>query len=167
MVLSLFFVLLISGWVFATYPVSNIIVGMLESEQVIDNRIDLENLSIIFDDYSLELINFHYFEEQKTEFSLCLMGEVAGAVCSEGLCESDYRYYFVKDLYKPKTFAQSFSQVTHESCNASTIIMFHTHPYKSCLPSDTDLNTLASAKKLNPDLLMTIMCEPKRFNVIS
>jgi len=65
-------------------------------------------------------------------------------------------FYNVEDFTK---------KVALVPCSAETKIMLHSHPYKSCVASDTDINTLAKTKKSNPDFLMVIMCEPARFSV--
>jgi len=148
-------VLLMISFVFVTYPISDIIQGQAESEPVVSNVIDLGNMSIIFIDDTLKQLQEIYFAEQKYEFSLCLLGKKIDSV------------YYIGSLYEPRMFNQAFNHVSFEACNSATLIMLHSHPYKSCIASPTDLETLSKNKEINPDILMVVMCEPGRFSVYS
>ncbi len=149
--ISLFLIFLMVSFSFVSYPIGNILQGMLVSEMPVNNTLSFGNITLIFEGNTLEKLEQIYFENQKTEFSACLIGENS----------------IVTKLYQPKFFDKSFSHITSEPCSSDSIIMLHSHPYKSCIPSQTDLNTLKKAQVGNPDLLMIVMCEPNRFNVIS
>ena len=68
-------------------------------------------------------------------------------------------------FYQPDVYEESVSHVSFEPCSPDTTIMLHTHPYKRCIASDTDMNTLSETKKNNPEVIMVVMCEAKRFSV--
>ena len=71
LVFSVFVIMLMISYVFATYPVANIIVGLFESSLLEDNRIELEDFSIQFEDGIAEMLKETYLLEQKVEFSVC------------------------------------------------------------------------------------------------
>lgn len=156
--MSVFLAVLFVAWIFAGFPVGDIIRGQLESTQLESGVLKLDDFTIEFEEESLfELLNL-YYENQEVEFSVCLLGEF-----NENILFNDK--YVINSLYVPTMYEQSYSHVNFESCNSSTIIMLHTHPYKSCLASQTDLDTLASNQEWNPNLVMVVMCEPGRFSV--
>ena len=150
---GIFLILLIISFVFVTYPTGNIIEGRLESNPVRNNIIDLNEFDIIFEENSLEKLQSIYFDEQKVEFSVCLTGRKLN------------NNYHINDLYKPVTYSQSFNSVSFEPCNKETLIILHSHPYKSCIASQVDINMLRSNQQRNKDVLMVVMCEPDRFSV--
>ena len=149
--IGIFLVLLMISYIFISFPISTIIEGMIESTPLQDNTLELDDITIIFDQNTHKLIQDYYQDEQKVEFSLCLQGIKEGTT------------YHIKSLYRPEQ-TQTFNQVSFQSCRDS-IILFHTHPYKSCLASQTDLDTLKKSQEDNEDMLMIIMCTPKRFSV--
>ena len=152
---AIFIIGLMLSYVFVVYPIGDIIKGRIESSQIKNEVIDLGNFSIFFENQTYSNIKKMYFDEQKTEFSMCLLGTK----------ENDF--YYVKSFYVPETYSKTFSQVSFKSCSQDTIILLHTHPYKSCIASEQDIQTLNETKKDNPNALMVIMCEPERFSVYS
>ncbi|MBU0470352.1 MAG: hypothetical protein KKA62_02680 [Nanoarchaeota archaeon] len=146
-------IVLMLSFIFASYPLSNIIAGLLESSPLDSNEIKMDGFSIIFEDLTHESLKQIYFSEQKVEFSVCLQGQKVGPD------------YYIGSLYLPEMYEQAFDHVSFQPCSKDTLIMLHSHPYKSCLASDTDLDTLKKNKEVNPDVLMVIMCEPERFSV--
>jgi len=146
-------ILLMLSFTFVSFPISDIIRGQLESNPLKDNIIQLENFAIIFENNTLEELQQIYFTEQKNEFSVCLSGN------------KENQEYHINSLYQPEMYEQSFNHVTFQPCSQDTLIMLHSHPYKSCLASDTDLNTLKQTQLNNPDVLMVIMCQPDRFSI--
>jgi hypothetical protein len=153
LLVGIFAVLLMFSFIYIEFPVFNILFGQLESRPLQENTISAGNITVVFSTDALNSIRSYYDRNQKTEISLCLSGSTDG------------RTYFIDGVYKPITLSQSFSRVVHEPCNASTLIDFHTHPYKSCVASDVDLENLARTKLNNPEAVMLIMCEPARFSV--
>jgi len=150
---GIFMIFLMFSFVFVTFPIDNIIKSMLESDPLKGNTIDTGDFKIIFEDDTEKELEKWYFGEQETEFSACLQGY---------LIDGDY---YITEAYQPEMYLQTFNHVWFESCSEDTIIMLHTHPYKSCLASETDLETLEKTRESNPDVLMVIMCEPERFSV--
>jgi hypothetical protein len=150
---GIFCVLLMLSFLYLEFPLFSILFGQMESRPLQEGTIIAGNIAVTFDTPTINKIRDYYAQNQKTEISLCLLGENQGTI------------YLINSVYKPATFSQTFSQVVHEPCNASTIIDFHTHPYKSCIASDVDLENLRRTKLNNPAALMLIMCEPARFSV--
>ncbi len=149
-------VFLMLSFTVVTFPIADIIRGQLESNPLENNIIELDEFTIIFASQTLDELQTIYFNTQETEFSVCLSGEKT--------LQGDY---FIDELYVPTTHVQTFNHVSFEPCDEETLIMLHSHPYKSCLASDTDLNTLEKTKVYNPDILMVVMCEPARFSIYS
>jgi hypothetical protein len=134
-------------------PLFNIVAGQIESKSVNNNVLALSNFDVIFSDSALSTIQQSYAANPALETSLCLIGE-----------KKDNKY-MISSAYIPIIFEQTSRSVTHEPCNSSTIIMFHTHPYKSCLASSVDLDTLKRSQLNNPPMLSIVMCEPNKFSV--
>ena len=158
-VMGLVLILLMVSYIFAGFPLSGIIRGQLESSPLEGNQVVVDDITLIFLNGTKDLIDEYYFSEQKTEFSLCLRGEVLPSLHGE--------VYSISSLYQPKQFEQTFNHVSFEPCSEETLVIFHTHPYKSCLATSTDLNTLENTQEINKNVLMVVMCEPKRFSVYS
>jgi proteasome lid subunit RPN8/RPN11 len=148
-------VLLMLSFIIVSYPIGEIIRGQMESRPLAGNMIELDDFSIILSDGTDKQLQDIYFNEQEVEFSACLLGRKAG------------KDYIIESLYQPKMFQQSFNHVSFQPCSSDTLIMLHSHPYKSCLASSTDLNTLRQTKERNPEVMMVVMCEPGRFSVYS
>jgi proteasome lid subunit RPN8/RPN11 len=155
---SVFLILLMSSWVLVTYPVGNIIEGWFASTPLEDNKLVLDGFTIVFENNVQKELRKLYLEEQKVEFSVCLQG------VKEKSKEQDT--YKIHSLYVPVMFEQTFNHVSFEPCKDSLIIL-HSHPYKSCIASETDLNTLNSTQQVTPETVMVVMCEPERFSVYS
>ena len=153
-----FFLLILMVSYFYSFPLFDIISSRLESKPILNNTINLDNISIIFSDDSFTLLQEIYFNNQKTEFSACLSGKKSIA---------DKIIYDITSLYEPKIYSRSLTHVSFKPCSQETLIILHSHPYKRCLASGTDLETLEKTKELNQDVLMVIMCEPSRFSVYS
>ena len=157
-VLSVSMAIMFVLWIFAGFPIGGIIRGQIESTPLESGTLKLDEFTIEFEEEVLfELLDL-YYANQAYEFSVCLQGEF-----SENFLLKDS--YYIDSLYVPLIYEQSYSHVQFESCSSDTLIMLHTHPYKSCLASSTDLDTLASSQILNPDMVMLVMCEPERFSV--
>ena len=157
--LGLLLIILMVSYIFAAFPLSGIIRGQLESSPLEDGVVVVDDITLMFVNGTQELINEYYINEQKTEFSLCLLGKIHPSL--QGVV------YEIYSLYQPTQFEQTFNHVSFEPCSQDTLVIFHTHPYKSCIASPTDLTTLENTKKINQDVLMVVMCEPKRFSVYS
>jgi len=152
---GVFLVLLMLSFVFVTFPIADIIAGFFESSPIQGNVISLGNFSISLENETYEILNDTYFKNQKNEISACLMGYKVENV------------YHIPSLYMPETYLQTFSEVVFQPCSNNTLIMLHTHPYKECVASETDFETLNKTKKEDPGVLMVVMCESNRFAVYS
>ncbi len=152
--ISLFLILLMTSYIFASYPIGNIIGGKLESSPIENGIIELEEFQILFDKETLNHLKKIYKNEQKVEFSVCLSGKILNK-----------ETYYITSLYQPKMYQQTFNHVSSAPCPKDSLIMLHSHPYKSCLASQTDLDTLSESKSINQNIIMVIMCELERFSV--
>jgi proteasome lid subunit RPN8/RPN11 len=149
---ALLIIVLFLSLAYLQYPLFHIIEGQIESDSLNNNILDLKEFKVVFSDTALQKIRESYTNNPDVETSLCLLGARNGD-------------YYITDAYTPVIYEQSFRHVSHAPCNTSTIIMFHTHPYKSCVASETDLNTLHMNQLNNPNMLTIVMCEPNRFSV--
>jgi proteasome lid subunit RPN8/RPN11 len=152
--ISLLLILLMISYIFVSYPIADIISGKLESSPIKNGIIELEEFQILFDKATLNHLKTIYRNEQKVEFSVCLSGEILNK-----------ETYYITKLYQPKMYKQTFNHVSFAPCTKDSLIMLHSHPYKSCLASQTDLDTLSKSKTINQNLIMVIMCESERFSV--
>ncbi len=145
--------LLLASFIFLSYPIDHIIASKLESQSPIANTLIIDDITIIFEQNTEQQLQSIYLNQQQVEFSVCLVGEKVGDS------------YHITSLYTPKMYQQTFNHVVFQPCNKDTLIMLHSHPYKSCLASDTDINTLKQTQQENPNILMIVMCEPNRYSV--
>ena len=149
---SLLTIILLIGYFLLGYPIGNIIAGQIKSEKVEENILRTNDIEVVFLGNTLEE-TFSAWTETDLETVLCLHGW------------KNNNTYTVDYAYTPRISEQSYHYVRHAPCDEDTIIMFHTQPYKSCLASSTDLNTLEKVKTRNPEVIMLIMCEQDRFSV--
>ena len=161
-VVSVFLVLLMVSFIFVTFPIGDIIQGKVESNLLRGDTISLDDFKIIFEDGTKDVLKSYYLAEQEVEISLCL----------EGYKEDDrhmtsFGNYFINNIYEPQTFESTYNHVSFEPYCLETVVILHTHPYKRCVASATDLDTLEKSKLNNEDVLMVVMCEPDRFSVYS
>ena len=152
---GIFIAVLIISFVFVNFPIADILAGRSESKIISNNTINLGNFSIVLENGTYDELRLLYFDNPKTEIAACLIGKKEGS------------FYLIESLYIPKIYSKTFSEVIFGPCSNSTIIMLHSHPYQHCIASDTDINTLNQTKQENPNIIMVIMCEAKRFAVYS
>ncbi len=152
-IIGLGIIILLISLILVSYPIDNIIRGQLESTPLQANTLIVDGYEITFSKDVLAHLQEIYSQEQKVEFSVCLLGKV------------NNQHYEITSLYQPRMYRQTFNHVSFEPCSQDTIVMLHSHPYKSCVASQTDLQTLQKTKERNPDTLMLVMCEPERFAV--
>jgi hypothetical protein len=150
--IGLIIVFLFLSLIYLQYPLFNVISGQIESQSPNNNILQLKGFSIHFTDNALTSLNNSFSINQNVETSRCLIGTI------------ENKNYFITDVYTPKIYSATFREVVSEPCANDTLIMFHTHPYKSCVASDTDLNTLKAAQTRNPNIIMIIECAPSRFS---
>jgi len=140
-------------FIFGTFPIGDIQQGKTQSTLLQENMLILPEFSIIFENNTAQALEELYLEEQREEFSVCLQGTFENNI------------YSIHSLYQPFTYRRAFNRVAFESCDASTLIMLHSHPYKRCTASPTDLDTLKKSQGQNPLMLLVVMCEPQRYAV--
>ncbi len=150
---SIFLSLLMLSYIFIGFPMHNVISGQIRSESPEGHVLRTQGLELLFLGNTLETATDAWHDNPDVETTLCIRGE------------RDGNRYILEDAYKPEIFEQSFTHVRHEPCDDETILMFHTHPYKRCLASEADINTLRNAQRNNEDIVMMIMCEEDRFSI--
>ena len=141
---------------FVIGPVHSTIRGQIASSALQDNEYSFgEYLLIFYNDtaFELESIYREFQEVQLVETSVCLQGEVYDNT------------YGIQNIFRPRIIQATFNSVTFEPCPDNTLVMLHTHPYKSCLASDLDLETFQKNKERSPHLLMLVMCEQRRYTL--
>ena len=125
--ISIVLVMFMVSLIFFGWPIGDILIGQLESTAIKGNVIEADGIRIELSDNAASDLKASYFTDLKTEFSACLKGKVVG------------NEYKVDSLYIPKMYEQTFNHVRFEPCSSDTIVMLHSHPYKSCVASETDL----------------------------
>jgi proteasome lid subunit RPN8/RPN11 len=116
------------------------------------------DILIYFPEQVAKELSFLYQSEQESralETSVCLRGFKEGKV------------YSINEVFYPLITYQSYTQVSFKACPDDTLIMLHTHPYKHCEASGTDIRTLNKIKSSNEHVLMIIMCEDNRYAIYS
>jgi len=155
--IGLVVIFLFISLIYIQYPLFNVIQGQIESKSADSNILQLKNLKIIFTEGAMYELRESFSINREFETSRCLKGELRTISGTEA--------YLIDEVYTPKIYEQSFRHVTSEPCSEDTLIMFHTHPYKSCVASSTDLSTLKSNQVVNPEIIMIVMCEENRFAI--
>ncbi len=157
--LTVFILFLIFTYFLIGPKVLFILQGQLESTETQDFKTEYKNWTIEFTPAVFLELQQYYLSIQKTEFSVCLLGNYHPNNTNQVKLSN----YFVTSLYYPKTFEKAFDHVIFQECPAETIIALHSHPYKDCLFSEQDISTYHQSVKYNQNLLFAIMCEKNRF----
>ncbi len=160
-ILSLFILILFLSTYLVFFPLSRTVEGSFHSAALEANTLDVDQLHLEFQDNTAQKIQDLYLNEQQTEFSLCLFGEKT----DPNDHKESISTYSITSFMQPTQYSQTFSEVQFAPCPENTLILFHTHPYKSCLASDQDIRTLRESQQQTPGMLMLIMCESERFAV--
>lgn len=145
--------ILMVSYVWISFPLFDVISGRMASDVIQGNVLRTNDLTVHFQNDTLNEVLGAYYSNQDVETSLCMEGSVSD------------NNYFVSNVYEPEIFSQSFRHVTHARCSDDTILMFHTHPYQRCEASPQDIRTLESNQEINPEIAMIIMCGSDRFSV--
>tara|TARA_Y100000310_G_scaffold316748_1_gene368878 strand:+ start:7055 stop:7582 length:528 start_codon:yes stop_codon:yes gene_type:complete len=153
-VISLFLMFLIVSFTF-TGAVGDIVASLIESETIEDGLVELEDFSVQFVGNSYDILLDVYNNNLEYETKVCLKGYV------------EENKYYVDEVYLPVIYSQTFNQVVSEACPTDTLIALHSHPYRHCIASEQDLSNLETAKLVNPDAIIGIMCEEERFSFYS
>tara|TARA_Y100000034_G_C6879957_1_gene403027 strand:- start:166 stop:690 length:525 start_codon:yes stop_codon:yes gene_type:complete len=130
------------------------LIGWLDSSKEENNELDFSfDSKLVFVNNSLETLRGIYYENVGVEFKACLNG-----VKRNNLYEID-------EVIVPITYEQRFNRVVAEPCTSENLVSLHSHPFRSCLPSQQDFLNFERFKGRNKDALMIIMCEDNRFSV--
>lgn len=118
-----------------------------------DFTVDLNNKGkVIFYSEVYNELKQIYLKEQKNEFKVCLVGNKIN------------NNYYIYDLETPYIVSQDVFSVLAEECSKETLIPLHSHPYKHCIFSSQDIKSHERFKKINPEAIIGLMCEPVRFS---
>lgn len=147
-------ILVMVSYIWLSPTVFNGLLGLAQSDVVIDDSIEDGNISIVFNDRVEGDLQELYGEFPEEETALCMYGSV------------DSGTYRVMNYTRPRVISSSYSHVRHEPCPSEAIIVFHTHPQRRCLPSGTDRQTLGDIQERNPKTIMLIMCESQRYTIV-
>jgi proteasome lid subunit RPN8/RPN11 len=153
---AIILILLMLSFMFLRFPIGDIIHGLIKSEELVDNKIYSNGITIEFDKNIIEVIKSIYYQEQNintVESVLCLEGKKTGQT------------YHIDKIIFPEVIEQYFNKIRYKQCSNDTLILFHTHPRKYCIASDADLENLEKFQKQNNKTIMLIMCENNKISV--
>jgi len=157
LIVAIFLILLIISFTITQYPIGEILQGQASSVSIKDNKLITKELEIIFLNNTENILSDLYNQEQEinlVETSTCVLGE-----------KINEKTYIINSIFYPEITEQSFRHVQFSSCPMNTLVMLHTHPYKHCLASKTDIATLEKVKKANSNIIMIVMCEQNRYSI--
>ena len=118
------------------------------ANKIKDNQVKHRDTTITFENNSFEKLKEIYLESQPNEIKACLMGE-----------QKD-KEITINKIIIPGIIHQEFTKVISSPCPEDTIISLHSHPRKSCIFSEQDINNY---KKQNIPLL-GLLCDDNRLN---
>ncbi|MDP3918543.1 MAG: hypothetical protein Q8Q35_01380 [Nanoarchaeota archaeon] len=147
---ALFLILLMLSYSIASFPIGEIIISLVNSEEIVDNKI-VDDVVVNFEGETYQEVLNMYNENLAQEFKVCLLGDYDGE-------------YNIKEVFFPKMHSQFFNKVVSEPCPNETLVSLHSHPYRHCIASEQDMSNLAGLKESNKNALIGIMCEEGRFN---
>ena len=143
---ALFLILLLIVNTNAGYHIINLVSGKLVTSRFENYVFTInENRKVVFTNQTWNELLILYSTNQKHEFAACLKGEIKGGT------------YHVDQIYSPTTFRQDVYSVTSQMCRDS-IIALHSHPPLKCLFSEQDLKTYEEYQKIDPKMMMALMC---------
>ena len=151
-IISIFLLGLILSYLLLGYPIYPIIASNYDSHSIEGNTIFTEDANIVFLVDTYDILKEHYLKNEEVEISACLNGYVENN-------------YFIEEVFFPEVITKSVNSITFKSCPEETIIWLHSHPYKKCIASKQDLNTLDKQKNNNKKIAMVIMCSETQFNI--
>ncbi|MFW6231221.1 MAG: hypothetical protein ACOC32_04330 [Nanoarchaeota archaeon] len=151
---SIFISLLMLSFIFLNYPVYSALINWLRSDSPSENILETHGFRIKFTGETLNQLKQAWKDNPYRETALCLRGKADGNT------------FRIASVYEPVIYEQSARHVIHAPCDpGTTVLIFHTQPYKRCIASQTDMRTLEHVQERNPDVGMMIMCEENRFSI--
>jgi len=126
----------------------SIIAGSFESDTVNENSlmVEAEGVNVSFSSNVYATLKQMYLDNPEHEFKACLHGSIDGGT------------YSIDKVSVPTMFEQEFDHVVAEPCPPDTLVDFHSHPEKHCIPSYHDVQLLRTLQESNGDMLMAVMC---------
>ena len=147
---AVFLILLMVSYSAIGLGLGDIIVSLVITSPINDHTI-IDDVTVVFENNTLEQLQEIYLETQQYEIKVCLLGEYDGN-------------YTVTSLYEPTIYFQAFNRVISEGCSAETIVSLHSHPHRHCIASQQDLFSLELQQGKNPNAIIGVMCEIDRIN---
>lgn len=152
-VMAIFLILLVSSFIFFDYGTAEVIAGFFHSSTIDDEFSTQLNSGrqLIFTKGTYNELLTEYFRNQRVEFKACLQGEIID------------NNFIIDEVVFPKIYSQTYNQVVSDQCQKETLVLLHSHPERRCIPSQQDINNFEAFKQINPDAIMSVMCERDRF----
>ena len=154
-IIAVFLCLLLLSYSLPVRTVIEIISGKIISSTIENNTIIFKDKKIIFEESTYQSVRQIFLANQKAETMMCLVGEITG------------NEYYINSVYIPKIYTRDVYSVTAVACNNDTVISLHTHPIFKCLFSEQDMKSYEFLKKNNPNLILGLMCDERRFSLYS
>lgn len=124
------------------------------SRPVEQNVLHFPNITIVFQDDTLESLQSHYIDNQEREIKACLSGSIDNSI------------YYVSKIDFPEVISASVAHVHASGCSDGSIIDLHSHPVHNCIASDQDVSVLDSYRARDESKQMLIMCSLTRFALV-
>jgi len=153
-VISILLILLMLSYFYLSGAVFSYIAGIAGSSRIKEGKISFQDSIEIYLNEEIIQVLQELYNPYGDERALCLLGKI------------NNNTYHVEQYFKPIIFDQDWNFVIHSTCPEGTIIMLHTHPFKRCGPSETDIRTLRNTQIMHPERIMLIMCGQKRFGAV-
>ncbi len=150
-IIAIFLVFLMVTYIFVT---SGAVHGFLTSKKISNFQIKTNDLTIIFQDNTLEQLQEHYIKNNHREIKACLQGTKQNNI------------YTINKITFPDVSSASVVHIQAKYCPENTLIDLHSHPINRCLASEQDLRYFSEIKILNQNLVMLVMCSKSRFSVV-
>lgn len=154
--LGIILAVIMTSYIFLAPTIQDNLAGYIQSSVILENKIESGDTTIHISEEVKETVQSYYTRFPDVETALCLQGT-----------HRNQTVYNITDVYQPTTYSAGFTYVRHEPCDEDTVVMFHTHPERRCQASPQDRVTLEQAQQEQPEMRMLIMCEPRRFNIVT
>ncbi len=135
------------------YHIWYILEGNIVSTQMNNHELLYKDRKITFTNSAYEQLKELYLKNQKAEFSVCLIGY------------TENKNAIVASIKEPRTISSSVFHVTSDLCDDKAVVALHTHPYKSCIFSQEDIQYYRYFKERNPEGMIALMCAPDKFTL--
>ncbi len=139
--------------VFATETYSAVR-GLLVSSTLDGAKLSNNGITVVFENNTISELQREYLSNQEREIKACLKGSIENGI------------YHMREISFPEVISATVIHITTYGCDADTLIDLHSHPINRCFPSDVDFDGFREQKKINPDLVLAVMCSKDRFYLV-